>query len=303
MPVFPAFATRRFVAAMSLVVPLAIPVDPLFAQVTDDAGQPVMTRPIARRAVSLAPHLTELVFAAGAGDFLVGTVRGSDYPPAAVAIPEIGDASSLDFESVLGLQPDLVLAWSSGNRATDIARLRALGLRVLVLEPQTLEDVARHLRVIGKLFATSVTAERAAAAFTARAAALRGRYASATPLSVFFEIWHQPLITVNGRHLISEVIRLCEGRNVFADLGQLAPAVSAEQVYWADAQVIITGSEAEDAGMASWRADTGLRAVREGWVFSVPADLIARQTPRILDAAEKICANLDAVRAAKGVRF
>ncbi|MFN0039987.1 MAG: cobalamin-binding protein [Burkholderiales bacterium] len=303
MPAFLVFAARRIVEAMSLVLPLAIPVDPLLAQITDDAGQTVKTRPAARRAVALAPHLTELVFAAGAGDFLVGVTRGSDYPPAAAAIPEIGDASSLDFETVLALRPDLVLAWGSGNRVTDIVRLRKLGLRVLVLEPETLEDVARHLRLIGELFATAVTAERAAAAYTARTSALRRKYASATPVSVLFEIWHQPLITVNRRHVISEVIRLCGGRNVFADLQQLASAVSAEQVYWADAQVVITGSEAADAGIASWRGDTSLRAVRDGRVYSVPADLIARQTPRILDAAEKICMNLDAVRAAKDVRF
>ena len=95
----------------------------------------------AQRVIALAPHLTELVFAAGGGGRLVGKVRGSDFPPAALTVAEVGDASGLDFERVLALRPDLVLAWGSGNRLVDVERLERLGFAVLVLEPRRLEDI------------------------------------------------------------------------------------------------------------------------------------------------------------------
>jgi iron complex transport system substrate-binding protein len=250
----------------------------------------------ARRVISLSPHLTELMYAIGAGDRLVGTVLGSDFPAEAADIAQIGDATGLDFERILHLRPDVVLAWGSGNRSVDIERLRSLGLHVLVLEPQRLEDIARHLRLLGKLTGQERQAQAAAREFEQRAEALRARYAGRAPVQVMFEIWHRPLFTVNAAHVISKVLALCAAQNIFADLPRLAGEVSIEQVLLLDPDVIAVGSEAEDAGIANWTEFSYLKAVRGGNVFTVSADLITRQTPRIVDAAERMCAGIDKAR-------
>jgi iron complex transport system substrate-binding protein len=262
----------------------------------DDSGVELRLDAPAQRVISLSPHLTELMYSIGAGDRLVGAVRGSNFPLEAAGIPEIGDASGLDFERILRSRPDFVLAWGSGNRPVDIARLRALGLRVLVLEPQRLEDIPRHLRLLGDLTGLGRQAQTVARGLEGRVDALRGRYAGRAPVRVLFEIWHRPLFTVNGDHIISKVLGLCAAQNIFADLPRLAGEVSMEQVLVMDPDAIVVGSEADDAAVNNWMEFAYLKAVRTGNVFAVSADLITRQTPRIADAAERMCAGIDKVR-------
>jgi len=189
-----------------------------------------------------------------------------------------------------------VLAWGSGNRISVVERLRQLGFPVLVLEPRTLGDIPRHLRMLGVLAGTAASAESAARNFSDRAARLRAAHQHATAVDVMFEMWHRPIMTVSGDHMISDVLRMCGARNVFADLPQLAAEVSLEQVLLRDPEAIIVGSEAAGAGMADWKDYPYLKAVKRGRVYTVSADLITRQTPRILDAAEQICANLESLR-------
>ena len=275
---------------------LSVAVAAAALSVADDSGVELRLDRPAQRVISLSPHLTEMMYSIGAGGRLVGTVRGSDFPVEAAALPEIGDASGLDFERILHSRPDLVLAWGSGNRSVDIARLRALGMPVLVLEPQRLEDVPRHLRLLGDLTGLGGQAQAVAREFEKRIGALRDRYAGRARLRVLFEIWHRPLFTVNGDHIISKVLELCAARNVFAGLGQLAGEVSVEQVLVLDPDAIVVGSEADDAGVKNWMGFDYLKAVRTGNVFTVSADLITRQTPRIVDAAERMCAGLDKAR-------
>jgi iron complex transport system substrate-binding protein len=265
-------------------------------ELKDDIGATIRLDRPAQSVIALAPHLTELVYAVGGGDSLAGVVRGSDWPREAAAVTQVGDSGGLDFERIVALQPDLVLAWGSGTRAADIERLHSLGIRVLILEPRRLADIPRHLQMLGILLDRRDAADAATDAFAARMDELRGRHGSARSVSVMFEIWHRPIITVNGQHIISDVIALCGGRNVFADLPFLAGEVSPEMVLAADPDAILVGSEAADAGPQGWENFGFLRAVRSRQVFSVPADLIARQTPRILDAAERICAVLEEVR-------
>ena len=262
----------------------------------DDFGVELRLARPAQHVISLSPHLTELMYSIGAGDRLAGSVRGSDFPVEAAGIPEIGDASGLDFERILHLRPDIVLAWGSGNRSVDIERLRALGLRVLVLEPQRLEDIARHLRLLGDLTGLGAQAQAVALEFERRVDAVRDRYAGRVPVRVLFEIWHRPLFTVNGDHIISKVLGLCGAQNIFAALPRLAGEVSLEQVLLLDPDAIVVGSEADDAGEKNWLGFPYLKAVRTGNVFAVSADLITRQTARIVDAAERLCAGLDKAR-------
>ncbi|MEO8164688.1 MAG: cobalamin-binding protein [Betaproteobacteria bacterium] len=263
---------------------------------TDDAGAVLQFGRPAQRVISLSPHLTEMMYAIGAGERLVGVVRGSDYPAEAQALPQVGDAAGLDFERILNARPDVILAWGSGNRGIDIARLRALGLAVVVLEPRRLPDVPRHLALLGELTGLRDRAQEVARGFDLRLAALKYRYAARPRMRVLVEIWHQPLLTVNGDHIISKVLELCGAQNIFAGLPRLAGEVSLEQVLVSDPDAIVVGSEAGDAGVGNWLAFPYLKAVRAGRVFSIAADQITRQTPRILDAAETLCAGLDKAR-------
>jgi iron complex transport system substrate-binding protein len=267
---------------------------PVFAlEVTDDAGQRIWLEQPAQRILTLSPHATELVYAAGAGHRIAGAVNHSDYPEAAKALPGIGNATQLDRERILSLAPDLVIAWDSGNRQADLAWLEKRGIAVYRSEPRRLEQIATNIEQIGTLAGTSATADQAAAHFQQRLAALREHYQRGTPLTVFYQLWPQPLMTINGEHIISEVLRLCGGENIFPDLPALAAQVSREAVILANPQVIITSTHGgENQSLQQWRGWPTLQAVRDGHLYHVEADLIHRQTPRILDGATTICQDI-----------
>jgi iron complex transport system substrate-binding protein len=272
------------------------------AEMRDDRGVLVRLAAPAARIITLAPNLTEIAFAAGAGDRVVGVARFSDYPQAAKQRAQIGDAARVDVERILSLKPDLIFAWKSGNQAGDIARLEQLGLRVFVTEPQRLADVPRLLRTVGALSGMADAAERSAAAFEQESAALRSRYRKRSPMRVFYEIWHRPLLTVNGEHMISDVLALCGGVNVFADAPLLTPSVSLEAMLAARPDVIVGGSSAVDPRefVAQWRRYE-MGGLKDLPVFYVPPDEIQRATPRIALGAKAICEALESVRN-RGVR-
>jgi len=266
---------------------------------TDDRGVALRLATPALRIVALAPSITEMVFAAGAGAQLAAVPRFSDFPPQAAALPQIGDASSLDAERILALKPDLVIGWKSGNRAADLARLERLGLNLFVIEPVALDDVPRALRTIGVLAGTSPAAEVTARGFETQVQAMRARYAGAARVRVFYEIWHQPLMTVNDRHMISDVMRLCGGENIFGGLPVLTPVVSLEDVMARKPQVVLGGgsSMSGDELAMLWRAQARLTGLRDLPVLRVDPDAIQRQTPRVLLGVDEVCRHLDAVRA------
>lgn len=260
------------------------------------AAAPAQERPL--RIVSLAPHLTELVFAAGAGETLVGTVAYSDYPAQALDIERIGDAWRVDLERLVALQPDLVLAWPSGTPEQTLQRLDASGLEVVLLPTDRLADVAAALRRIGELTGRAAEAGAAASRFEAGVDALRERHAADPVVSVFVQLDDQPLYTINGRHLISEVVELCGGRNVFGELPQLAPAVSLESVLARDPQVILTTDDTIADPRRAWSRWQGMRAVRAGTIYAVPADTVSRATPRLIEGIAAVCEALAAARIA-----
>jgi iron complex transport system substrate-binding protein len=282
-----------------LVILAPLPAFPEVA-VTDDAGYAVVLGQPARRIVSLAPYITELLFAAGAGRSVAGVSEFSDYPEAARRLPRIGGGGGLDLEAILALQPDLVIAWQSGNPAQQVERLRSLGLAVYLSEPRRLEDVPATLERFGRLAGTGPVAAREIAAFRMRLATLRRRYAHRPEISVFYQIWERPLMTVNGEHLISDVIRVCGGRNVFSDLPALAPQITLEAVLAVDPDVMVAGSEAgvSSQPLAAWLDWPELAAVQAGHLYLIPRELLVRHTPRILDGAERLCRRLEAARQA-----
>ena len=271
-------------------------------QVEDSLGRKLVLEQPATRVVSLAPHMTEVVFAAGAGEQLIGAVSYSDYPEAAKEIPRVGSYDNVSYETLVALNPDLVLAWRSGNGDEVIARLEALGLTVYVGESKTLEDVAGSLRAVGALTGYDATAEGEAQSFLQQLSHLRATYSTKREVSVYYQIWNEPLMTLNGDHLISDVVRLCGGRNVFADSPVLVARISVESVIRADPQVIIASGmdKARPEWLDDWRVWTSMTAVKNDQLYFVPPDLLQRHTPRIIEGATMMCEELQLARAYYG---
>jgi len=266
--------------------------------VTDDAGKTLTLAAPAQRIVSLSPHATELLFAAGAGDRVVGVSAFSDYPPLVRVLPQVSGGVRLDIEQVLALRPDLAVGWSSGNASSDLDALRRHGIPVFIAEPKKLDDLPATLLSLGRVTGHEAEAQAAAEQYRARLTTLRADYRERTPVRVFVMISAQPLMTLNHAHLLQDVLRLCGGRNIFAARDTLAPTVSYESVLIEDPEVILFSSSlgTESDVRDWWRDRVDLRAVREGRVYSIPADTTLRQTPRVLDGAAKVCAALDAAR-------
>jgi iron complex transport system substrate-binding protein len=273
-----------------------------FAAITvvDDAGKTVTLQNPAKRILSLAPHLTELLFAAGAGDAIVGTVEYSDYPEAAKRIPRIGSHDSLDLERIVAARPDLILVWRNGNAQKQLDKLLSLGIPAYYNQPDKLDDVARSIETFGHLAGTEAQADTAAGEFRRRIAAARARYAGRPPVTLFYQIWSKPLTTLNGTHLVADVISLCGGKSLFANLQPIAPTVAQEAVIEADPEAIISTTMVSGT-LDMWRKWPRMRAVKNGNLFNMDGNLINRHAPRIADGAEKLCEILEMARRQRGV--
>jgi iron complex transport system substrate-binding protein len=283
-----------FVALLALAGPVAL----AEIAVTDFAGREVRLARPAQRIVALSPHLVENVFSAGAGGRLVGAVSYSDFPATAAGIPRVGSSRAWSLEAVLALDPDLVMIWGSGNGMDAVTALSRLGIPTYVSELRSLADIPASIRAIGRLAGSAEHGEREAVRIEQGIAELRARYAHRPRLSVFYQIWHDPLQTINGKHLISKVMELCAGDNIFAGQRALAPQVSLESVLRADPAVILAGGmgEARPDWLDGWRRFPRLRAVRTGALLHVNPDLVQRPTARILDGARAVCEQFDDVR-------
>jgi len=266
---------------------------------TDDSGATVRLAGPARRIVALAPHVVENLYAIGAGDRLVAAVDYSDYPPEAKKLPRVGGYSRLDVEAIVAQRPDLVIGWQSGNSAAQLERLKTLNIPVYLSQPNRFEHVATELERLGQLTGREAAAAEVATRFRKRLEQLRARYAGKPTVGVFYQIWETPLATIGGRQIISSAIAACGGENVFADLLPLAPRVSVEAVLAKDAEAFVAGGmgEVRRDWLESWRRWPQLTAVKRNNLFFIPAELMQRHTPRLLDGAEQLCAHLETARA------
>ncbi|EHJ02702.1 cobalamin-binding protein [Marinobacter manganoxydans] len=252
----------------------------------------------AQRAVSLSPGATELLFSAGAGDRVVAVSAWSDYPVEAAELPQVGDSNRLDLEAIVSLAPDLVVAWVDGNSRSQLERLSDLGISVFWLAPRTFDDIAAAVSDLALLTGSPDLGNERAEAFRAEIVKLKAQYADARPVKVFYQIWDQPLMTVNRDELISKAITLCGGVNVFGGLPRLVPRISREAVLEANPEVIITAGSSDDRQwLEAWREFPGLAAVAAGNLFLEPPDLLARPTLRMADGARHLCQTLEQARA------
>jgi iron complex transport system substrate-binding protein len=289
---------RATIAALAAA--LALAAAPLRAQpvsATDDSGQVLRLAQPARRVIALGPHLTEQVFALGAGSQLVGVSRFSNYPPEATRLPVVGDAVAIHLEQIAALKPDLILVWRSGFPERARAPLKALGVPVFDSEIRTVEQLARSLRALGALLGHAQAGEQQARRLTEEWARLRQSYAGRPPVRVFYQLWHQPLMTINHEHLISQAIGACGGVNVFGDLPAFTPTVSWEAAVQRNPQVIaMAGAASDHPELGQWPRFGQVEAVRAKRFALIDGDLIGRMGPRFVQGARRLCEAIDAAR-------
>ena len=266
--------------------------------VRDDQGNTVTLRQPAQRIITLAPHVTEMVFAAGAGDKIVGTVSFSDYPPAARAIPLVGDNRQPDIERIIALKPDLLVVWMHNTFARQLEPLRKLGIPMFYSEPNRLDDLPDTLIRLGQLLGTEQKAQQSAATLRHRLASLAAQYQQRPTVRVFYQVWDKPLYTLNGRHIVSDAIRLCGGENVFAKLPLTAPSVTVEAVLLENPEVVIAGESRmqSKSGLDLWKKYPMLSATRNDNLFAIDGDLLNRSGPRIVDGAAALCEKFEQAR-------
>lgn len=290
-------AFRRRCVLLGLLITACQSLGAQPVEVIDDVGRKVTLAQPAQRIVALAPHIVEVVYAVGSGEKLVGAVNYSDFPESAKLLPRVGTYKAFSAEAILRLNPDLILAWHSGNGPQRIAPIEALGIPVYFSEPRTLEDIGSAMEKIGVLSGASHY-RQARQEFQTTLDTLTEQYSQQQPVSVFYQVWNKPLQTLNGGHLISDVIRLCGGRNVFEDAKILAPQVSVESILRLNPQVIIASGmgEARPEWLDEWQRWPMLQAVKHQQLKFIPPDLIQRHTPRVLQGAQMMCEHLQAAR-------
>ena len=266
--------------------------------VKDDTGHVVTLPQAAQRVVSLAPHATELLFAAGGGDHVVGVVSHSDFPAAAKRIPVVGDSRQIDIERLLALKPDLLVVWLHGSSARQLDQLQQLGIPLFYSEPHKLDDIPESVVRLGQLLGTDTSAAKRAAELRQTLSALKSRYKGRPIVRVFYQVWNKPLYTLNGQHIVSDAIRVCGGENIFDRLATTAPIVNIESVLQENPEAIITGSNLKqsETGLAGWENYPALLAVKNKNLFAVDADLLNRAGPRLIEGTAALCDKLELAR-------
>lgn len=265
----------------------------------DDTGEQVCLEQPASRIAALSPGATELVWAAGAGDQVVAVVSYSDYPEEAKEVTSVGSHTRMDLERLMELEPDLVIGWVTGNPPEQLEALKELGLPVFSIEPRTFEAVSHTIERLATLAGTEEEGFAEADRFRRGIAELEAQYRNAEPVPVFYQVWDEPLMTVNDEHLIGKVITLCGGVNVFGDLERLVPRISPEAVIGANPEAILAGGMGEENRhwLTRWEAFPSIEATGKDNLYFIPPSLVQRPTPRMLEGSRLFCEKLDDARA------
>lgn len=266
--------------------------------VTDYMGRDVVLSSPAQRIVAMAPHIVENVFSAGAGDLLIGVVDYSNYPEEAKTITNVGAIQGSSIEAIIALNPDLVIGWASGHSSNRYKKLEALGIPVYLDEPKKLKDVAKSISDIGILTGRHKAAEEAANEYLFNLHRLQKAYKDRSTVGVLYQVWNSPLQTINKDSIISDVIHVCGGRNIFADAAVIAPKISIESVLDRNPDAIVASGMGEERPdwLDQWLAWPTINAVKQKNLFFIHPDLLQRHTIRLLQGAQQLCEQLDLVR-------
>jgi len=264
--------------------------------VTDDAGRTVTLPHVPRRIVSIAPGATEMLFAAGAGARVIATVEFSDEPTEARRVPRIGDSNAIDMERVVALKPDVVVIWEGGSNIGQVAQLERLGIPLYRERVGRLAEIAPSLRRLGALTDTRAAAEKSARDVEARIAALAREFDGRAPITVLLQVWNRPIYTVGGSQMMTDSLRLCGGRNIFADLKTQGPAVDVEAIIARNPQAIVAVAPpgTADDWLEEWKRFPSLAAVKNGALIPFEDQRLSRLGPSAVGGTEALCKALDA---------
>ena len=270
-------------------------------QVRDDVGDQITLPAGTCRFVSLAPGTTAMLYAAGAGHCLVGTIAHSTEPPDASKLPIVGDAETLDFEQLLALRPTVVVVAVDVVQRVRIDRIKELGIPVYQVHVTRLAGMPESVRRLGALAGTEAAANKKADELAIELAALDARYRSRAPVRVLYQIWDRPIYTIGGSHVITDALTLCGAVNIFADLSTAAPAVTREAAVLRKPELIIASAPpgAADDWLAEWRKIPALAAVRDRQLVRHVDERIDRMGPSVIAATGNLCAVIDKARVAR----
>lgn len=285
---------KKLIIAAALLASAAASAAPI--SVRDDDGNLVALQKPARRVIAMAPHVTELLFAAGAGDKIVGAVTYSDYPEAARKIPRVGDNRLIDMERVAAMKPDLIVIWMHGGFERQIEGLRKLGIPLYHSEPAKLEGIADNVERLGRLMGTETVANAAAEDIRQQFAAMTRQYASRPPVRLFYQVWDKPLYTLSNKSIVGDAIRLCGGVNIFGDLKVTAPVVSIEAVLQENPEAIFGTSEKDYGSVNLWKPYPNMLAVKNNNLFRLDGELLNRAGPRMVAGTRALCEKIEEAR-------
>ena len=256
-----------------------------------------------KRIITVAPHLTEIVEAAGGVNSLISVSAYSNYPESVKKLPITSDARSIDLERMKQLKPDLIIYWRGGMPETHIESLKKIFNRaetqIISVEPKKLSDIAQDIETIGKVLGTQAIANKNAKVFNAQIAELKRKYQSPNKrkVRVFYQVWSQPLMTLNQDHLIADIIQICGGEQLFAKEKLLVPIVSREAVVEANPEIIFTATDSgKKVDWSMWTSIPQLAATKGKAFVALDGDTISRPSPRIIQGANKICSEIDKIR-------
>jgi iron complex transport system substrate-binding protein len=286
--------TISLLAALATALPLASHAAPI--TVKDDDDNTVTLQKPALRVIALAPHITELLFAAGGGSHVVGVVSYSDFPEEAKKIPQIGSNRELDLERIMALKPDLIVVWRHGSSERQVEMVRKLGVPMFHSEPPTLDAIADSVDKLGQLMGTESVARPAADGLRGQLAGLRKRYSNRPVVRSFYQVWDKPLYTLGGHHIVTDALRLCGGENIFAKLSLPAPVVGVEAVLQENPEAIFATAEKNYGGVKMWKPYPTLTAVRNDNLFTIDGQLLNRAGPRMIAGTAQLCEKLELAR-------
>jgi vitamin B12 transport system substrate-binding protein len=251
-----------------------------------------------QRIIALAPHIVESLYAIGAGEQIIGTTAHADYPKAAENILRVGNYARLQIEKIIQLKPDVIIAWKTGNPMDDLARLEKYQFKVVYSHPQTLEDVANELIMLGKITGREAVANSVAKKYLLNLQKIKQKYATQNKVRVFYELWSRPLRTVANKAWPQQQIELCGASNPFADAQDDYPSVGLEQVLVTLPQVVIQPGQhsADSPDGLNWLQWQHIPAVKNNFIFHPNADKAHRMTIRMLDEVVVLCEQIDAAR-------
>jgi len=251
----------------------------------------MLSKPIlaAERVISLAPSLTEMMLDLRSEDKLVGLLDGGPRPEGLAAVPSVGDFAQFEMETLLSLQPDLILYWPGSISEIQLTQLRQLDVPIYTAHATTMDELARHFAELGALLGAADYGSELSAQVQQQLQAMRARYQREVPLRVFYQVWDSPMYTLGGEQIISDALQVCGAQNIYADLQLAAPQVSIESVLARNPDVILLGSE-RLAPM--WQAWPVLRAVQRQQVLAVPDHGLERPSLQMFAALELLCEHL-----------